>query len=120
MNIDQTVKALVKRFGTANPFKICELLSVILVIKPLIDSKGVYKYFERNIIICIDSKLSYTEQLFVCAHELGHAIMHTKINTFFLKNYTFFSTDHYEIEANEFAKALIEIYVNEYGGDING
>ena len=38
MNIDQTVKTLVKRFGTANPFKICELLSVILVIQPLIDS----------------------------------------------------------------------------------
>ncbi|MGR4027274.1 ImmA/IrrE family metallo-endopeptidase, partial [Bacillus sp. ZZQ-131] len=46
-------------------------------------------------------------QRFVCAHELGHAVLHPKANTPFLRNQTFFSVDRLEIEANTFAVELL-------------
>lgn len=118
MDINKTVNKLVKKYECANPFTLCKMLGIILVIQPLVNTKGMYKYFERNKIICIDSNLSYSEKMFVCAHELGHAIMHTKINTFFLKNNTFLQVDHYEVEANEFAVQLLATYVKEFGGEL--
>ncbi|MGE7091255.1 ImmA/IrrE family metallo-endopeptidase [Lysinibacillus sp. NPDC048646] len=43
----------------------------------------------------------------MCAHELGHAILHPDENTAFLKKNTLFSTDKIEIEANTFAVELL-------------
>ena len=43
----------------------------------------------------------------VCAHELGHAVLHTHANTPFLRKNTFFSVDKLEIEANTFAALLL-------------
>ena len=47
-----------------------------------------------------------TRQLFTCAHELGHAVMHPKANTPFLREHTLFSVNKLEIEANRFAVCL--------------
>jgi len=44
---------------------------------------------------------------FVCAHELGHAILHPDANTPFLKKKTFYSIERIEIEANTFAVELL-------------
>lgn len=44
---------------------------------------------------------------FVCAHELGHALLHPGINTPFLKASTLFSVNKLEREANEFAVELL-------------
>ena len=46
-------------------------------------------------------------QRFVCAHELGHAVMHPKANTPFMKRSTYFSIDKIEREANRFAVELL-------------
>jgi Zn-dependent peptidase ImmA (M78 family) len=45
--------------------------------------------------------------MFVCAHELGHAVCHPHLNTPFLKAHTLFSTDKIEHEANAFAVELL-------------
>ena len=45
--------------------------------------------------------------MFICAHELGHAIFHPDANTPFLKRNTLFSTDRIEVEANLFAVHLL-------------
>lgn len=68
---------------------------------------GFYKYDKRNKYIFINQKLSKEMQRFVCAHELGHAILHPRSNTPFLRKNTLFSIDKIEVEANSFAVQLL-------------
>lgn len=44
---------------------------------------------------------------FVCAHELGHSILHPNVNTPFLRKHTLFSIDRIERQANTFAVELL-------------
>ncbi|WP_244961036.1 ImmA/IrrE family metallo-endopeptidase [Bacillus paramycoides] len=44
---------------------------------------------------------------FVCAHELGHAILHPDANTPFMRENTLFSTEKIEVQANYFATKLL-------------
>lgn len=109
MNIIQNkVKSLVKKHKTNNPFELANELDII-VLKSQFDLsiKGFYQYFQRNKIIYINSILSSNEQNIVCSHELGHAILHTKLNIMFLENNTFCIKDRFEIEANKFAAELL-------------
>ena len=116
--ISKLIQRTIRKLNTANPFTICERIGIIVVEKPLVDTRGIYHYFKRNKIICIDSGLPDKEKMFVCAHELGHALMHTKVNSLFLSKKTFFETTWYEIEANQFATQLLKVYAQEFGGDI--
>lgn len=54
---------------------------------------------------------------FVCAHELGHAVLHPKVNTPHLRKNTLFSVNRIEREANTFAVELLanDDAVREYG-----
>lgn len=55
-------------------------------------------------------------QRFVCAHELGHVVLHPNVNTPFMKAHTLFSIDKFEKEANTFAVELLmpDEIVHEY------
>lgn len=44
---------------------------------------------------------------FVCAHELGHAILQPNVNTPFLRKHTLFSIDKIERQANAFVVELL-------------
>lgn len=68
---------------------------------------GFYKYDRRNKYIFFNNNLTEELQRFVCAHELGHAVLHSRANTPFLRKNTFFSIDKLEIEANTFAIGLL-------------
>src|SRR5690606_3868689 len=63
--------------------------------------------YKRIPIIHINSELDEPMQRFVCAHELGHVVLHPSINTPFMKAHTLFSVDRIEREANEFAVELL-------------
>ena len=82
-------------------------MNTILVFAPLIDVRGFYQYFQRNNIIYIDEHLPEYEQKFVCAHELGHMLMHRKENTVFMDTRTYLKTTPYETEADKFAVELL-------------
>lgn len=107
MNIKRLVDSLVRKYNTRNPFEIINNLNVIVVFYPLHGVKGFYQYFQRNNIIYIDESLSYHERLFVCAHELGHMLMHKKTNAIFMDSRTQLNTSKYELEANRFAMDLL-------------
>ena len=90
--------ALVERFHTADPFALCGFLDVELLELPLPGVPIVY----------LNSGLSDPkERAAVCAHELGHALLHTGYNSFFLKQSTDFVTARYEREADLFAGFLL-------------
>lgn len=107
MDIKKIVNSLVKKHKTRNPFEIIKGLNVILVPVPLKGVRGFYQYFQRNNIIYIDDSLPEHEQNLVCAHELGHMLLHKKANALFMDTYTGFNTTKYEKEADLFAMELL-------------
>ena len=120
MNIKRFVVSLINKHGTNDPYEIADGYDDIYIIKhPLGDTvRGYYQYFRDSRIIYINASLDTRAQKVVCAHELGHAFLHTKVNIVFTRSKTFFSCDAYEREANLFAVELLlpdNIY-REYNG----
>lgn len=102
------VQSLLKKYDTRNPFELAEILNITIVFWDLHpEINGFYQYEKRNQVIFINNNLSRKEQLFVCAHELGHAILHTKCSVPFMRANTLFSIDKIEVEANTFAAHLL-------------
>lgn len=117
MDIHDLAEKIVKKYNTRNPFEIISARNTILIYAPLVDIRGFYQYFQRNHIIYIDENLPDKEKMFVCAHELGHMLMHKKANAVYMDTKTCFNTDKYEIEANQFAAELLipdEIITDNY------
>jgi len=73
-------------------------------------------YSKKKKVFFINENLSEKEILFCIAHELGHAIMHTKSNIYFNNSNTFFNQNKHEIEADMFAAELLinDNLLNEY------
>ena len=117
MNIKKLIDSLVKKHQSRDPFHIIKGMNVILVFAPLNGVRGFYQYFQRNNIIYIDENLPEHEQRFVCAHELGHMLLHQGINTVFMDSKTNLKTSFYEMEADIFAIELLlpngEIFENQ-------
>ncbi len=107
MDIFAKANSLVRKYGTRNPFEIIRSLNVIVVYYPLEGVNGFYQYFQRNNIIYIDERLSENEKMFVCAHELGHMLLHKKANAIFMDSRTQLNTTKYELEADRFAMDLL-------------
>ena len=107
MDIRKKVDALVRTYQTRNPFEMIKGMNVILVRCPLDGVRGFYQYFQRNNIIYIDESLTETEQMFVCAHEMGHMFLHKKSNAVYMDSRTYLNTNRFENEANLFAMKLL-------------
>lgn len=107
MDILDAVNNLVRTHKTRNPFEIIMGMNVILVFYPLDGIRGFYQYFQRNNIIYIDNQLSDKERRFVCAHELGHMLLHKNFNSIFMDTRTQFHTDVFEAQADKFAMHLL-------------
>jgi len=118
MDIPLKVKSLIKKHKTNNPIKLAEALGIHVLFEPLKKIKGYYISLQRNKFIVINSNLDYMEQLVVCAHELGHAILHPKVNCCFLKRFTLQCTEKIEIEANRFCAYLLitDEMIKDYEG----
>lgn len=107
MTIKQKANSLARKYNSRNPLEIIKNLNVILVYYPLKDVRGFYQFFQRNNIIYIDDNLPENEQIIVCAHELGHMLLHKNSNALFMDTRTHFVTTKYENEANTFAAELL-------------
>ncbi|HFU7053761.1 ImmA/IrrE family metallo-endopeptidase [Bacillus cereus] len=107
MNIKQYALQIAEKYGTTNPFEIAGRKNIIVLFEDLGNTLGFYNTYKRIKFIHINNKIDEIIQQFVCAHELGHALLHPKANTPFLRNQTFFSVNRLEIEANTFAVELL-------------
>lgn len=106
--IKNIVEELFVRHGSRDPFVIASLLNIDVHLTNLHDEiNGLYKYDRRNKYIVINNNLPEEMQRVVCAHELGHAILHSRANTTFMRNNTLLSVDRIEVEANTFAAELL-------------
>lgn len=105
--IIRKVNKLKKIYKTNNPREIAEGEGIIVIYEPLGTIRGYYNKYVRQKFIHINSDLNENEQLVVCGHELGHAIIHPDANTPFFKNNTFYSIDKLEKQANKFDAYLL-------------
>ncbi len=107
VDIKETVERLIKKYGTSDPFKLADLLGVVVIFEPLGSIYGYYSRSHRTKVIHINENLPCEKQYYTCAHELGHVIQHPEANSAFLKKHTLFSNEKIEIEANTFAIELL-------------
>lgn len=107
MGIKEKVRKIKVSYGTNNPFELCEKLGIWVYMVPLGKTQGHYTYAKRKKVFFINENLSEVEKYFCCAHELGHALLHTKSNVYFNSSNTFFVQNKFEKQANEFAAELL-------------
>lgn len=90
-----------------DPYYIARSIGIVVTFEPLFQINGFYNTAYRQKFIHINSQLSCRSQRIVCAHELGHAILHPDNNTHFLRSYTLYPISRYEKEATYFASCLL-------------
>ncbi|KXI90940.1 hypothetical protein ACS47_08615 [Bacillus cereus] len=116
MDIKEYVLYIAEKHQTTNPFEIASRKNINVMFENLGNTLGFYSTYKRMKFIHINNQIDEITQRFVCAHELGHALLHPKANTPFLRNQTLFSVDRLEVEANTFAVELLlsDDMISEY------
>lgn len=105
--VKKSAKKLVEKYATNDPFELASYLNIEICFMPLGTIKGFYKYVKRTKFIFINDNLNDYFKRIVCAHELGHAVIHPRVNIMFLKHNTYFVKDKFESQANRFAAELL-------------
>ena len=108
MDIQLKVLNLIKKYGTNNPFKLAKKLNIEIIIDDLGEVRGLFKRILKRKFIFINNQLSEFDQMLVCCHELGHAILHSSSNyQFMIDNTSILRLSKIENEANLFASYLL-------------
>lgn len=101
---------LKKKYKSDDPFKIAEASGIMIIENnDFKELKGLYTIIENKRVIIINANLPRENQRLVCAHELGHDVIHRE----FAKNRIFHEFTLYdmaaraEYEANMFAADII-------------
>lgn len=106
--ITERVKDIVKEHGTRNPFELCDAMGIVWKTTSLPPSvNGFFRQIGEACVILLNENLDYEQQKYVCAHELGHAIMHKSLNSLYMSKSTDLNVSRLEREADEFAVHLI-------------
>ncbi|EJF00807.1 ImmA/IrrE family metallo-endopeptidase [Liquorilactobacillus mali] len=94
--------ALAEKYQTANPFCICNNMGIKIEYANLDNPLGDTIYLNKSPIILLSNKIQGKhEKYFVCAHELGHVVLHNGIQNYYLINRT--TKRKMESEADRFA-----------------
>lgn len=99
------VNQLVRRHKTRNPVELAQAMNIVIVIEELGSIRGYFNSVGRNKFIHINSNCR--NRSLVCAHELGHAVLHPDASAHFMRKHTLFSVNRYEKEATYFASCLL-------------
>lgn len=115
--IKNIVCGLIETYGTRNIHELISFLEITVIKKNFVNgAKG--KFFRDifgNEYIYISSELNETEEKFILAHELGHALLHTNISVEFYFG-SLIVKGKLEKEANYFAA---EILIDQESIDYN-
>ena len=87
--IKKLIENLKRKYNTNCPYELASYLGIKIIIEPLGKSWGMYMYLNKTRTIFINSILNDYEKRFVLAHEIGHAILHTKTSCFFSGTYSY-------------------------------
>ena len=114
--IEKVANVLKNDYGTNCPFRLCKFLRIDIKYFDLGKIKGYYKNVDGNNYIVINETLSNFDKKIVCAHELGHFLLHGNEEIqFSITNNKFSKNKIYEKEANTFVLyLLLDDEINEY------
>jgi len=107
--VNYVVDGLLEQYGSRNPFELCDFLDIKIFVHPLGKRiNGFYQRTEDGIeVIHINSSIDDSKKKYICAHELGHALLHTDLNIHFLLEHTLAVKNKYELAADKFAALLL-------------
>ena len=109
--IIQAVSKLIKKYGTRDPYELCDAMHIYLYRKDMQKKlKGFFFYQSRQKSIVIDSNVNEVLERILIAHELGHAVLHREVAMMHgLQDMEMFegSAKPMEYEANLFAAELL-------------
>lgn len=102
------VKKLVKKYNTNDPFELCSALGINISVSKLPQHmSGFYTTIFDIPFIFLSSAFDDCEKRAVCAHELGHSVLHRSTNTLFIQKNTLISPTKLEKKADFFAAELL-------------
>lgn len=107
--IKDIVVGLFETYGTLDAFELCSCLGIKIIKSDLgSDIKGFFQRTPSGFeIIHINSEIDENEMKYICAHELGHALLHTDLSvSFFIEN-TLQVKNSFEIQADKFAAEIL-------------
>ena len=108
--ISECVNSLISKYRTRDPFILCGELDINVYFKELGDNlKAYYFYHSRIKSVVINSEADEHMQKVLCAHELGHAILHSQAKKLqaFCDNDLYNTRSSTEYEANIFVAELL-------------
>ena len=100
---------LIAKFDTRDPFELCKAIGVEVFYADLGNLKGMYKYLKKNRFAVINENLDVYTRTLVCAHELGHDILHQDLaKKICLQEFMLYDMrSRPEYEANLFASEIL-------------
>lgn len=107
--IQNVANKLIKKFDTRDPFQLCQAVGVEVFYADLGSLKGMYKYLKKNRFAVINENLDPFTKTLVCAHELGHDILHQNLaRKVCLQEFILYDMkSRPEYEANIFASEIL-------------
>lgn len=102
--IKRRLARIVKYCGTRDPFEIAKKMDISCTILPLEGLLGASDISKAS--ICLSKHLDNYARKIICAHELGHIILHREESLNLFRNDRN-ETDIIEYEANLFAMELL-------------
>ena len=111
--ICNTVESLTQKYEEHDPFRLAKQMGVVMLFTPMGNGpdacKGFFLTHSRIKTMTINSDLSPIFQKIICAHELGHAVLHKEKSGVraFHEFALFDSASTCEYEANIFAAELL-------------
>ena len=98
---------LIRKYRTRDPFELAQAMHISVLIQDTFKrQKGAFKLVMNVPFIFINGNLSKTAQTLICAHELGHALLHRRLGA--LMEFELCDmTTLCELEANIFAAELL-------------
>lgn len=113
MDIKNIVTKIVKKYKTTNPFEIMDELEILYVKSVLPKNVRGFCFSKlRRKIVVINSIYDKKRQIVTAAHELGHCILHPKMNAVFMDLNTYLIKSKYEKDAHQFAVELLTYNVD--------
>ena len=106
--IEQKVKSVIDYYGTRDPFLLCEEMGIIVIDSDLPGTvNGIYTMLYGQNTVILNNRLNTIKRRAVCAHELGHIMLHNNLNCLDLERNTNFVVSKFETEADTFAAFLL-------------
>ena len=107
--IQNVANKLIKKFDTRDPFQLCQAIGVEVFYADLGSLKWMYKYLKKNRFAVINENLDPFTKTLVCAHELGHDILHQNLaRKVCLQEFILYDMkSRPEYEANLFASEIL-------------